>query len=383
LELELRPQPLTLTRRMDAPKERELSVRLDQSSPWEARLFWLGLLSAAGGLLLGPGNLGEFAVWGPPTTVGVVLLGTALSIRMLSSSQARVEPTRVHIFSTSADDPTIAHREIDRSEVRMIEVMRVKRDGWLGTGAVWEVAALLGSNRRQPLVAWGDAEQAIQAARSSARVLDVEFRDADIEEKSPIGFPTAQQPAASFAAWAEGMRTALDTPGNLLHGIGFDASADAVKLYLWKQQLRGFMGILWAGCVALTGVLAMGLSCIIAHVPRYADLRVASGVVYVLGLVLAAMMFRHLRHLGQRNILIVRPGDVGVQGFTKKGEPVLRALPIAEAEYILVTQPPGLLVVGADREVCARGGISRREYMKIAELLREVPGWPRHAEVKA
>ncbi|MEK7866271.1 MAG: hypothetical protein AAB434_06270 [Planctomycetota bacterium] len=368
---------------MEPPKQPDPVVRLDQSSPWESRLLWIGAFSLAGGLL-GLGHPSSYGAWAPPVGLGVLLLGLGLSMRMLSSSQARVEPTKIHIFSTAADDPLIAHREIEKAEVAAIEVMRTTRDGWISPRTVWEVSALLGSNRRQPLVSWTDAEQAIQAARSSARVLGVEFRDADIEEAPGVALPASVQtaPVETFGVFARTVREALIDPRNPLFGIGFDASEDSVKLYLWKTQLQGFTMLLGSGLFGGMGVLIMGYSFFTAWLESLAEYRPVSGTVYLLGLAVAVMMLRHLRHLGQRNVLILRPGDIAVQSFTAKGEPVLRAIPLQDVEYLLAPKSPSLLVVGADREVVARGGLPRSAYLKVAELIRQMPGWPRRAELK-
>jgi len=369
---------------MEPPRTNDLVVRLDQSSPWEASLLWTGAVCLAGGLLLGAGNTASYGAWAPPIGLGTLLLGVGLSMRMLSSSQARVEPTKITVFSTSADDPLLAHREIEKAEVAAIEVMRTTKDGWIAPRTVWEVTALLGSNRRQPLVSWTDAEQAIQAARSSSRVLDVEFRDADIEDAPAVAFPVAVQapPAETFGIFARTVREALVDPRNPLFGIGFDASEDAVKLYLWKQQLKGFTALLGSVLFGGMGVLIMIYSFFTAYLRSLAEYRPVSGTVYLLGFAVAIMMLRHLRHLGQRNVLILRPGDIAVQSFTAKGTPVLRTLPIQDVEYILVPKSPSILVVGADREIVARGGVSRAAYLKLAELLRQAPGWPRRADLK-
>ncbi len=60
----------------------------------------------------------------------------------------------------------------------------------------------------------------------------------------------------------------------------------------------------------------------------------------------------------------------------------MRTIPIQDVEYLLVPKSPSILVVGVDREIAARGGLPRSAYLKIAELLRQVPGWPRRAEMK-
>lgn len=369
---------------MEPPKQPDPVVRLDQSSPWEARLLWIGALCLVGGLL-GLGHPSSYGSWAPPAGLGVLLLGVGLSMRMLSSSQVRVEPTKIHIFSTAADDPLLAHRQIEKSEVAAIEVMRTTKDGWIAPRTVWEVSALLGSNRRQPLVSWTDPEQAIQAARSSSRVLGVDFRDADIEEAPGVALPAAVQgrpPVGTFGAFARTLREAIEDPRHPLFGIGYDVSEDVVKLYLWRQQLRGFTSLLGSGLFGGMGVLVMFYSFFTAYIDSLAEYRPVSGTVYLLGLAVAVMMLRHLRHLGQRNVLILRPGDVAVQSFTSKGTPVLRAIPIQDVEYLLVPKSPSILVVGADREVVARGGVSRGAYLKVADLLRQVPGWPRRADVK-